>query len=113
MRAGQMNRRVSIRAPGSTARSTDGEPIITWTTVLSSVWADTIPIEGRELFSQDSRYAEVTTRFVIRWSTASTAILPKCRVVDHSNGDIQYDIKAVIDIGDQRRGLEILAARIF
>jgi len=110
MRAGKLNRKISVRAPAYASRSTDGQPILTFTTVLSSAWCDVQPIEGKELFTADNRYAEVTTRFVLRHSSLTTSITPACIVVE-SNTTHEYDIKAVIDVGDERRTCEILATR--
>ena len=109
MRAGRLNRRISIRLPGSTSRSTDGQPIVTWSTVFGPVYADRQPISGRELFTQDQRWSEVTTRFITRYSTAVNS---RCRVIDLDDSSAEYDIKHVIDINDQQRGLEILAVRV-
>lgn len=109
MRAGKLNRLISIRSPSATARSTDGEPIVTWSTVLGNVWADVQPLSGRELFRASERYSEVTTRFIVRYSSLVDATM---RVIDLGASSAAYDIKAVIDINDERKGLEILAQRI-
>ena len=106
MRAGTLNRQISIRSPSSTGRSTDGQPIMSWTTVLDTVWADRQPISGKEMFERDVRWAEVSMRYVIRYSSLVT---PKCRLIDLNDSSAEYEIDAVIDIRDQRRGLEILA----
>jgi len=107
MRAGKLNRIISIRSPSVTSRSTDGEPIFTWTTILDSVWADVQPVSGRELFSMNERWGDITTKFILRYSSLVTI---QCRVFDHTDSK-EYDIKSVIDIDDERRGLEILGQR--
>jgi len=106
MRAGSLNRQVSIRSPSTWTRSTDGGVVLVWTTVLDTVWADRQPIGGRELFTQDARWAEVTTKFITRYSSLVT---PKCILLDLGDSSVVYEIDAVIDIRDERRGLEILA----
>ena len=108
MRAGQLNRRVSVRSPGSTARSTDGAPIISWTTVLDTVWADRQTVSAREMFAADVRWAAVTRKYVLRYSSAVT---PECRLIDLDDSSSEWNIEAVIDIRDEGRGLEILAKR--
>lgn len=108
MRAGQLNRRVSFRSPSTWTRSTDGEPVMTWTTVTSAVWADRQPISGKEMFTQDVRWSEVTRRYILRYSSV---VNTKCKLIDLDDSSAEYDIHAVIDINDERRGLEILASR--
>ena len=109
MRAGQLNRQVSIREPSTWTRSTDGEPIYTWSTVLTAVWADKQPISGRELFTRDVRWSDVTTKFILRYSTV---VNTKCKVIDLGDSSAEYDIKAVIDIDDRQQGLELLTQRV-
>ena len=110
MRAGRLNRKISIRLPAvSTARSTDGGILYTESTVLSNVWANRQAISGRELFRQDQRWSQVTTRFYIRYSTAVT---PACKVIDLGDSSAEYGIHAVINVGDEDRELEILTSRI-
>ena len=106
MRAGNLNRQISIRSPSTWTRSTDGGVVDVWTTVLDTVWADRQPISGKELFTQDARWAGVTTKFVLRYSSLVNA---KCRVIDLGDSSAVYEIAAVIDIRDERRGLELLA----
>lgn len=108
MRAGQLNRRVSIRSPNSTARSADGEPITTWTTVLDTVWADRRPVTADEMFRQDVRWSETTMRYFLRYSTAVNS---ECILIDLDDSSAEYDIKAVINMYDANSGLEILAER--
>jgi len=106
MRAGNLNRQISIRTPSTWTRSTDGGVVQVWTTVLDTVWADRQPISGKELFTQDARWSEVTTKFVLRYSSLVTS---KCRVIDLGDSSAVYEIAAVIDIRDEGRGLELLA----
>jgi head-tail adaptor len=56
----------------------------------------------------NERWGEVTTKFILRYSSLVTV---QCRIFDHTESK-EYDIKSVIDINDERRGLEILAQRI-
>jgi SPP1 family predicted phage head-tail adaptor len=109
MRAGTLNRLISIRLPASTSRSTSGQPIVTYTTVLDRIWADRVPVSGREMFKQDERWSEVTTRWLIRYSTK---IDTTCKLIDIADSSAEYDIQAVINIGDKDEGLEILAKKV-
>lgn len=108
MRAGTLNRLVSILSPAVTSRSTDGEPILTWSTVLASVWADRQTLSGKELFAQDVRWSEVTRRYIIRYSSVVT---PQCRLVDLEESSAIYEIESVIDIRDEHGGLELLVKK--
>ena len=105
MRAGKLNRQISIIQPSVTGRSTDGEPIFSWSTILSGVWADRIPLSGREYTRMESRWPEITTRFIMRYSSL---IDSKCRILDLID-NYQYDIKAILEMDNKRAGLEIIA----
>jgi len=109
MRAGKLNRQISIRAPSTWTRSTDGEPVITWSTVLTSIWADRQPVSGKELFAQDARWSEATVRFITRYSSL---VDTTHRIIDLADSSAEYNILAVININDERRGLELLASRV-
>jgi SPP1 family predicted phage head-tail adaptor len=105
MRAGKLSRQISIIQPSVTGRSTDGEPIFSWSTILSGVWADRVPLSGREVLRMDTRWPEITTRFIMRYSSL---IDPRCRILDLVD-NYQYDIKAILRMDNKRAGLEIIA----
>jgi head-tail adaptor len=109
MRAGLLNRRITIRTGGITTRSTDGEPIFGWSTILGPVWADRQPISGREMFTQDVRWSNVSMRYIIRYTTV--AISPADRLIDIDDSSAVYDIKAVINMDDRFDGYELLVER--
>lgn len=94
---------VSFLTPVSTARSTDGAPVVTYTTALSC-WARVDPLGGTEQFRGDYRWTDSDTRFVIRFSTVS--ITPRNLVV--FNGST-YDIQGVTDSSAAGRELVIMA----
>ena len=103
MNAGRLDRLINIRKTTSTARSTDGAPIMTVATRASNVWAEKRPITGRENFINGAIFYEADTLFSIRYSTAVTEL---CTI--YSNGE-SYDIKKIIDPYDRNRMMEILA----
>jgi len=109
MRAGRLNRVISIRKPTTGLRSTSGEPIITWTTVLDEIWADKQPVSAREMFSQDERWSDVSVKFITRYSTLVT---PTCKLIDIADSSAEYDIRAVINIKDRNQGMELLARKV-
>lgn len=104
--AGRLDRLINIRQPVSTARSTDGEPIQTWTTVLENIWCDVRPITAREFFRSDNRYAEADTMFTLRYTSVINSTM---RVILDSN---EYWIESVIDVSYEHRELQILGKRI-
>jgi len=106
MNAGRMNRTVSIVKPVSTARSADGAPVITISTLASNVWAEVKPITGRETFINNAQLYEADTVFTMRYTTALTEL---CQIKFDNNF---YDIKKYIDFVDKHRTLEILGRLI-
>jgi SPP1 family predicted phage head-tail adaptor len=104
MRAGLLREKISIIAPASTARSTDGAPIVTYATVLSSAWAQVTPLGGREAFQGDYRWADSDMRFLIRYT--SIAIEPRYSVVYAGS---TYNIDAVVNSSNDKRELVIMA----
>lgn len=103
MRAGRLKNRISIISPRTTARSTDGAPIVTYTTILNT-WADVRPIAGREMFRGDYRWADADTEFTIRYSTEG--IEAKQFIV--FNGST-YNILSVIDSSNAHREMVLIA----
>jgi len=65
LRAGQMNRRITLQRP-STAQDTCGGPVRTWTD-LGTFWAEIQPLSGRELESAQRMASEVSHQIVVRY----------------------------------------------
>jgi len=106
MRAGLLNKTISIHAYTATARSTSGEPVEAQSTVLAGVWARVDPKTGKEDYRQRSRWENVEADFFIRWTTVS--ITPSMSVGYDGN---EYDIKAVINTGESNRELQLITER--
>ena len=102
MRAGEMDRRITIEKNTPT-RSATGEEKENWTT-LATVWAQVRAVGGGERFRGAHIVAEATTSFVIRHRTDVTE---KMRI--QFDGDA-YDIHHISEIG-RREGLVIQASR--
>ena len=100
MRAGQLDRRITLRAPTAT-QDAAGQQIDTMS-VVATVWANEFPLRGEEGFAAAQKYGEVTTRFRIRYLAGIT--VRHDLVYDGRT----YDIKAVLPIG-RRVGLELIA----
>ena len=105
MRAGRLNRKITIISPRTTARSAEGAPIVTQTTVLSP-WADVEPMIGSEMFRGDYRYADDSVKFTIRYSTEGIA--PKMSVVCTGS---TYNIVSVTDSSNAHREMIIIATK--
>jgi SPP1 family predicted phage head-tail adaptor len=105
MRAGRLNRQISIISPRTTARSADGAPIVTQTTVLRC-WANVEPLSGSEMFRGDYRYAEDSMKFTIRYTTESIAA-PMSVVCTGST----YNILSVLDSSNAHREMVLIATK--
>ena len=103
MRAGLLKHKISIISPRTTARSTDGAPIVTYTTILNT-WAEAEQVGGGEAFRGDYRWADADMKFVIRYSTEG--IEAKQNII--FNGST-YNILSVIDSSFAHREMVIMA----
>lgn len=104
MRAGQLRQRVTIQEK-SVTRNSYGEEVITWSDV-ATVWASVEPLSGREFLDAQRAGAEVTTRIRIRYRSG---IAPEMRV---TYGDHVYDIKAVIDVEERHREIQLMCREV-
>ena len=99
MRAGQLNKRVSIERPGS-AQSETGQVVDGWSTV-ATVWAAIQPLSGRELFAAQQLQARADLLVRIRYLAG---VEPKMRV---RFGARLLDIQAVRNLDERNRELEL------
>lgn len=102
MRAGDLNKRVTIERRATT-QDTFGGQDATWSTV-AVVWAGIQPMTGRELFAAQSVESEVTTQIVMRYQAGITA---KMRV--NYSGRL-FNIHAVLDENERHRELTLLCS---
>lgn len=106
MRAGLLNKQISIMSASATARSTDGAPIEVWSTLLGNIWAAVDPRMGKETYRDRNRWEVEDVDFTLRWTTV--AIIPEYRV-RYSGND--YDIRAVINVKEANRELQLITTR--
>lgn len=106
MNAGRMDKIVSVVKTTSTARSTDGAPILTITTQASNVWAEFKPVTGRESFINEAIHYEADAVITMRYTTAVNEV---CMI---KYNDDFYNIKKFIDFSGDNRVLEILGRRV-
>lgn len=101
IRAGRLNRRVTIQQK-SVTRDAIGAEVIAWVDV-ATVWAEVSPYSGREFVALRQAQDEITTRITIRYRSGIT---PAMRIV---HGQAKYDIVHVIDKSDAHVALELVA----
>lgn len=110
MDPGKLCRRVQLERPDK-ATSAAGDAVTTYT-AEASVWAEVVPLSGREVLAGSNRfglvgaaterYAEATHRFRIRWLRDLT---PEWRITYDGRA---WDIVAVLEIG-RHEGMDVLA----
>lgn len=106
MRSGLLRQRISIISPVSTARSTDGAPVVSYSTLLSDAWCEVVNVSAKENFKNDMRWAVTDKIFRIRYTTA--AIGPKDFIV---YGGENYSVQSVVNIGERNREYELIGRK--
>jgi SPP1 family predicted phage head-tail adaptor len=101
MRAGPLDRYVSLQHRVLARNATTGEEAVSYTE-YASVWASKKDIRGREFFAADQMNSEVSTTFQIRYRT--DVVMTDRIVMDGLN----YNVVAIGEMG-RRDGLEIQA----
>ena len=104
--AGKRDRRIKIERY-TVAQNGLGEEIETWAE-LATVWASKKDVSDRERMQAQEVSAEITTRFVILYSTDVNDVNPKDRIEHPVSSGTYYDIYGVKEIG-RREGFEITA----
>lgn len=102
MKAGKLDRRVQIKVKTAT-RDSFGAEILTYS-VLATVWAEVVPISGREFFAAAQFIPEASLKIRMRFREDfdETAII-------HYDG-VDYDILYISEIG-RADGLEVLVKK--
>lgn len=105
-RAGKLDRRIKIERY-TVAQNSLGEEIETWGE-LDTVWSAVKPISDGERIEAQQVNAQITTRFIIRYSSDVSDINPKDRIEYPVSSGTYYDIFGVKELG-RREGFEITA----
>jgi SPP1 family predicted phage head-tail adaptor len=116
MRAGRMDRRVTLQRATPT-ESSSGEPVEAWTDIVARRPASLKSVSGGERQTAPQWVAREQVEFRIRYSSNVADLSPLDRLIypvpDEGDpipeGSI-FDIMAVHEIG-RREGLQIMAAR--
>ena len=67
LRAGLMDRRIELRHAEYASPDSNGQRVASWDTTYATVWARKEEISGREYFAAETKQAENTVRFTIRY----------------------------------------------
>ena len=101
MRAGKLNKKVSIEAQASVT-TTDGGTKPAWTEIASGVWAAIEPLGGKEWVTAGGTQSEANHRIRIRYLSG---IKTSMRVV---HKDRFFDIQYVADVRSEGRELHLM-----
>lgn len=102
MKAGKLDTRIQIKVKTST-RDSYGAEIITYTP-LATVWAEKVPVTGREYFAAAQFIPEATLKFRIRFRED----FDETAIITHDGVD--YDILYMAEIG-RADGVELLVKK--
>ena len=104
IQAGRLRHRVTLQSKAATRDSYGGETI-TWVD-LATVWAECLPLTGREFLAARAEVAETLIKIRIRWrADVSTT----CRAVWEGN---TYDIEAALDTGGRHEELMLMCKAV-
>ena len=111
MRAGTLNRTITIQQKGSVTKNAYGEEVITWTTVATPR-ANIQPLRGMERIEAAQVSAEMSHRVRIRWRPVE--IQPKMRIlyVDPVEGNRVLEIVSVANISERNREIEMMCQEL-
>lgn len=104
MRAGSLDRRLTLRRRVVTTNALN-EDVETFPD-LATVWASKADVSDAEKVRAQQVGAEITTRFVVRWSVDLATLNPKDRCACEGR---EYEITGVKEVG-RRDGIEITAS---
>lgn len=106
---GALDQRVTFQAK-STTRAANGEEVVTWSDV-ATVWAEAVPVRGREFFAAAQMQQSVDVRFRIRTRAGITGgmrLLWKSQpydIVSIIPGTAQYaDVLEIMAVSGVRNG---------
>jgi len=104
MRAGRLRHQVTIQRLTTTVDSY-GDHIETWADV-ATVWAEVVPLSGREYWAAKQVNAETETRVTMRYRDG---VLPAMRI---KYGARLLDIQSAIDVGGRRDELQLMCREV-
>lgn len=103
--AGRFRHRLLIQKPVMVLDETTGERVPDWQPVIE-VWADIMPLRGKEALTGEQILADMNTRIVVRWSPILEEVTAAHRGL-HQN--TIYNFVSLAHINLDRREIEIMA----
>lgn len=100
MESGRLNTRVTIESVTET-RTSSGAVARSWLT-FAAVWAEVLPLRGREFYAAQAVAAETDVKIRIRYLAG---VSPKMRV---NVGGTLHDIRAVLNLGNRNETIELI-----
>ena len=98
---GRLKHRVQIQVRSSTTDAM-GQAAEVWS-VVATVWAEAMPLRGREFFAAAQVQQEHAVKFTLRWRAD---LVPTSRLVWRGQA---YDITGVTDLGGRGAWAEVMA----
>jgi SPP1 family predicted phage head-tail adaptor len=95
---GDLDTRIDLQRATAT-RNELNEKILAWST-YRRVWAQKRDASGGESYRAQEVGAEISARFLVRWSSSTATITPTDRI---EHGGAVYEITAVRDLIDEGR----------
>lgn len=104
MRAGRLDKQITIIKPTEVQSTVSGSQIITWSTFLKNRWSGIENLTGRESYRSKLVAEEYDTKFTIRYATG---INSKMRVIYEGSS---YFIHSVVDI--EKKQLDLFCSKV-
>jgi SPP1 family predicted phage head-tail adaptor len=107
MRAGRLNRLITLQQESETEPTDNlNTPVVEWQDVVR-VWASVEPLRGREYLETKNVNPELSVRVRIRYLEG---VSRKMRV---KYGERIFNIESVIDVEEQHREMELMCSEVF
>lgn len=103
--AGKLRSRVSFER--ATMLDDDLTQVEVWEGFGVPHWAQKTDVSDAERFRAQELSAQITTRFLVQYTSVTSALTPKDRLVCEGR---RYDISGIKEVHGHRRWLEITAA---
>lgn len=106
LQGGKLNYRVTVQRNTQAVSGGYNEPQDTWVDLVT-IWARRADLSDAEAYRAQEVGAQITTRFVVRYSSIAKTITPKDRLI--FNGDYFNIVGIKEPVDTQRQWLEISA----
>lgn len=102
MNVGKLNKRITLKKTDGTTIFKDGVEIANWDDV-ATIWANARPLQGKELWTAQSIYPELSMKFTIRYRKD---ISEDMRILYNEKGK-EFEIISIVDIDEKHTYMEI------